>query len=119
MKRFSLGTWAITLSLLACIIVTGCERVQSAPEAGSNIEVPAFEWRVRDADTLAKQYAAAGKDAGEGRAPAGFIARDLETGRIVVYTLPPRYVDDTVARTLGHEVMHAALGDYHAKREAR
>lgn len=36
-----------------------------------------------------------------------------DSGRAVVYTLPPRTVTDPVACALGHEVMHIALGDYH------
>lgn len=36
-----------------------------------------------------------------------------DDGTAVVYTLPPQSVDDAVACTLGHEVMHVALGEHH------
>lgn len=36
-----------------------------------------------------------------------------DDGTAVVYTLPPNRVDDAVICTLGHEVMHLALGEYH------
>ena len=34
-------------------------------------------------------------------------------GKAIIYTLPPKTVDDDVATTLGHEVMHIAMGKYH------
>lgn len=45
----------------------------------------------------------------------GFSARG-EDGTIYVYTLRPEHVDDSRTLTLGHEVMHVALGDYHPEK---
>lgn len=115
-KRFT----PIALAILAAVTLAACgEAVTNAPKPGDNVDVPGFTWRVRDADTLAQQYRAAGKDPGVNVEAEGFIARDQDTGAVVIYTKPPRYVDDAVACTLGHEVMHAAIGDYHRHREAR
>jgi hypothetical protein len=111
-------TAAIALALAAPL--SGCgERIEDGPKAGDDVAVPAFTWRVRAAENLAEQYRAAGKDPGANAQAEGFIGRDQNTGALVVYTKPPRYVDDSVACTLGHEVMHAALGDYHRHREAK
>lgn len=49
---------------------------------------------------------------GERGRPHGF-AGYADDGTAVVYTLPPNRVDDAVTCTLGHEVMHVALGEYH------
>lgn len=120
MNRRNLNPSALAVAIGLALFATGCaEPVVDAPQPGDNVDVPGFEWRVRDADTLAAQYQAAGKDPGPAQAVDGFIARDADTGAVAIYTEPPRHVDDAVACTLGHEVMHAALGDYHAKREAR
>ena len=42
----------------------------------------------------------------------GFVGQ-TDDGRWVVYSTAPYRVDDQVATTLGHEVMHIVLGEYH------
>ncbi len=37
-------------------------------------------------------------------------------GLHIVYTLPPSTVDDAATCTLGHEVLHVVLGEYHKKK---
>ena len=37
----------------------------------------------------------------------------MQGGKAVIYTTPPRHVDDQAALTLGHEIMHIAFGSYH------
>ncbi len=106
-------TAAIAVAMLA-----GCgETVQNAPKPGDDIAVPAFTWRVRTQEQIASEYAGAGKDPGQGQEVAAYIGR--LNGATIITTKPPRYVDDKIACDLGHEVMHAALGDYHAHKEAR
>lgn len=56
-------------------------------------------------------YRNSGQAVPEGGRLHGFAG--YRDGRAVVYTLPPRTVDDAVTCTLGHEVMHIALGAYH------
>lgn len=115
MKKTLLHLGAI---LALGFILTGCgEPVIKAPKAGDDIAVPAFTWRVRSDQQIATEYRAAGKDPGEGRAVDAYIGR--VNGAPAITTRPPLYVDDGVACSLGHEVMHAAIGDYHRKREAR
>jgi len=109
----------VALALLIVLALTACaEQVQGAPKAGDNVQVPAIEWRIRSPEQLAKIYAGAGKELHDKQAIDGFIARTPE-GRVVIYTPPPKTVDDRVTDTLGHEFMHAALGDYHRKQEAK
>ncbi|WP_323162838.1 hypothetical protein [Stenotrophomonas maltophilia] len=103
---------AAVLALAAC-----GEKVQHAPKVGDDIHIDAFTWRVRSAEQIAIEYRAAGKAPGAGQAVAGYIG--TLNGAPIITTQSPRYVDDAVACTLGHEVMHAALGDYHVRREAR
>lgn len=102
------------LLALAAVTLTACqEEVQEAPLAGDTVHVPAFEWRVRDTRTLVDNYTIdSGMTLADGQKIEGFTGLDPR-GTVVVYTKAPRYVDDQVACTLGHEVMHLALGDYH------
>jgi len=111
------------LALLVPLALTACggERIPTAPEPGARLDLPPIEWRVRDRTGLEAAYESSGlaiQRAVPGSAVhrrgdqlSGFAGRDGE--RWVVYTLPPQRVDDAVACTLGHEVMHVALGDYH------
>jgi hypothetical protein len=106
------------LVILACaVLLVGCgEKV--TPEFGSiapgtNTPVEPIELRIRTNEELQRIYADAGVQIPEGRELRGFIGRDLDTGRTVIYLPPPKYVDDDVTCSLGHEVMHAAFGKYH------
>lgn len=106
------------LAALATLALSACaEKVQNAPAAGADVSVDAFTWRVRSPEQINAEYRAAGKDPGPGNAVAGYIG--TLNGATIITTQPPRHVDDSIACTLGHEVMHAALGDYHEHREAR
>lgn len=94
-------------------LLTACgESVQGAPEPGENIALPPIEWRVRDRVALEQAYRESGMHIGERDRLHGF-AGYADDGTAVVYTLPPSRVDDAVTCTLGHEVMHLALGEYH------
>lgn len=100
-----LWLWVGALALL--VLALGCERVVPTTnpiEIGQRVVVPEFEWRVLSQEVLDKQC---------GQHVYGCVGTNLVTGRKVVYTLPPRYVDDSPTRTLGHEVMHLVYGDYH------
>lgn len=103
-----------TVILAAALLLAGCnDKVQNTPDPGTNIAIHNFEWRIRDAATLRAQYEAAGMAPGEQDRLYGFAGIDTSTGARVVYTLPPKQVNDDITCTLGHEVMHLALGDYH------
>ena len=99
-------------ALLAALCLTACgEPVDNAPKPGHNITLPPMEWRVRDRATLEGTYLHSGEALGDHERLHGFVGMDGE--QVVIYTLPPKTVDDAVACTLGHEVMHVALGSYH------
>lgn len=98
--------------LILPLLLAGCgEPVQNPPEPGQTVALPPIEWRVRDREGLEAAYRNSGMPLAERERLHGFAGRDGDTA--VVYTLPPRRVDDAVACTLGHEVMHVALGEYH------
>ena len=98
------------LICLAALAVTACgERVDAPADA---YEIPPFEWRIRSPDELRAIYANSGMPLRDGHKLHGFVGTD-SAGRNVIYTTRPRTVDDAVACTLGHEVMHVALGSYH------
>ena len=97
---------------IAALLAACGESVQGAPEGGDNIALPPIEWRVRDRVALEQAYRESGMRIGERDRLHGF-AGYADDGTAVVYTLPPQRVDDAVACTLGHEVMHVALGSYH------
>lgn len=102
-------------------LLTACgEPVQGAPEGGDTIQLPPIEWRVRDRVALEQAYRESGMDIGSVRRGQHTVRDRLHgftghtaTGERVIYTLPPQRVDDAVACTIGHEIMHVALGDYH------
>ena len=99
--------------LLAPLLLAACgEPVQGAPAPGDNLALPPIEWRVRDRVALEQAYRDSGMITGERDKLHGF-AGYADDGAAVVYTLPPQRVDDAVACTLGHEIMHVALGSYH------
>lgn len=116
MNRQPWNTALIALALGFALAACG-EPVQNAPKAGDDITVEGFTWRVRSAETITAEYAGAGKDAGPGLAVDAYVG--TLNGSPIVTTQPPRVVDDAVACSLGHEVMHLAIGDYHRMREAK
>lgn len=98
--------------LLICLLLAGCgEQVQSAPEPGTTVQLPPIEWRVVDRAGLEAVYRNSGQELADGDRLSGFAG--YRDGQAVVYTLPPKHVNDAATCTLGHEVMHIALGDYH------
>lgn len=82
------------------------------PETQDSYHLPPIEWRIRDAQGLRAAYVNSGMTLTNDQKLEGFVGLD-EKGRTVVYTMRPKTVDDSVACTLGHEVMHVALGNYH------
>jgi len=99
--------------LLAALLLVGCgEQVQPQPEAGDIHVIPSFTWHIVDEAELRRVYAEAGMPLTEGQKLHGFVGT-MPDGSIAVATLPPKIVDDQPTCTLGHEVMHLALGGYH------
>lgn len=102
--------------VLAAFALSACnmgEPVQGAPKPGDVIDIPAFEWHVTDVPGLQSAYQNGGGSLGERSEALGFTATRERDGATLVYTTVPKRVDDLVACTLGHEVMHIALGNYH------
>lgn len=104
------------LPIVLLLVLTACgEKISSAPQPGDRVHLPAIEWRVVDRQGLLHAYQASGMQLTTRQQLEGF-AGITPDGRHVVYTLPPRTVDDAVTCTLGHEVMHVALGAYHGEK---
>src|SRR5690606_36504870 len=103
----------LAVAALIVLLLAGCgERVQGAPEPGTVVHLPAIEWRVVDRQSLLHAYQSSGMRLQAGQQLEG-LAGVAADGRHVVYTRPPRTVDDAATCTLGHEIMHVALGKYH------
>ena len=103
--------WSIGISL--SFALTGCgEKIDNSPQPGEQVQIPAIEWRVVDRQGLLHAYQSNGMRLEQGQQLEGFAGITAD-GRHVVYTLTPRTVDDAATCTLGHEVMHVALGDFH------
>lgn len=99
--------------VLAAGMLTACgERIEHAPQPGDVHHLPPIEWRIVDRGGLEQAYRAAGMTLAENQRLRGFVGSN-GYGHTIIYTLPPRTVDDDVATTLGHELMHIPLGDYH------
>ncbi len=93
--------------------LAGCAPgIDPAPQPGQVYQLPAIEWHVVDLDELRRVYATAGMPLAAGDKLHGFAGVD-GAGRPVIYTLPPARVDDAATLTLGHELLHVALGRYH------
>ena len=98
--------------LILSFALTACgEQIVPQPEEGSEYAIPAFTWHVVDTQELRRVYREAGQPIQDGDRLYGFVGK--RGNEYVVYTLPPKTVDDSATCTLGHEVMHLALGDYH------
>lgn len=105
----------LSLILLTLLTTAACnqkEPVKGTPEAGADLTVPEFTWKVRNQPQLDTIYMTSGMVLNEEDRLEGFVGKDA-LGNYVIYTRPPKYVDDDVACTLGHEVMHIVLGSYH------
>lgn len=88
------------------------ERIQGAPQPGETIDLPPMQWRVVDRQTLRARYVEYGMSLDRGDRLSGFVGTTAD-GRVVIYSLPPVHVDDHATMTIGHEVLHVAVGDYH------
>lgn len=105
MKLF---VWLAPLLLTACNVG---EKIQNGPITGEDVKLPPITWQIRTSEQLAStREKALGPHQGE---VLGLSAVNVDTGEVIVMTTMPKYVDDEVACTLGHEVMHVALGAYH------
>lgn len=102
-----------SLALIAVAVLTACggNNINNAPQPGDNIDLPPIQWRVRDKAGLEAAYVNSNMRITNGDRLSGFAGWDGD--RAVVYTLPPTRVDDAATLTLGHEIMHVALGSYH------
>lgn len=101
-------------AILACLLLSACDSgtpISPEPQAGET-HLLNVEWRIVDRPALERAYRNAGRDLQPGQRLHGF-AGHLPDGRLVVYTLPPRRVDDSATCTLGHEILHLTHGDYH------
>lgn len=102
------------LILAAALLLSACdgrEPIKAAPKAGDVYRVAEFDWHVVSERELRQLYTDNDMPLKDGEQIQGFIGN--QGGRVVIYTTPPKRVDDAATTTLGHEVMHAALGNYH------
>lgn len=103
----------MALIFLTATILSGCkEEIKGAPAVGTDTVVPEFTWKVRSQHDLETIYRTNGQMLTERDKLHGFVGIDPD-GSYVIYTPAPSRVDDQVTCTLGHEVMHIALGNYH------
>ena len=100
----------IITAIGVALLLAGCAEKIEVP--ADDYAIPAFEWRIRSDQHMRAVYANSGQRLEDGHRLTGFVGRAPD-GRHVVYTGRPQRLDDQVACTLGHEVMHLALGDYH------
>ena len=101
------------LVLIATLMLLAACGQSIAPQAqpGDVHQLPPIEWRVVDRTELERVYRNSGMPLESGQSLQGFVGR--ANGKTIIYTLPPRTVDDQATVTLGHEVLHVALGSYH------
>lgn len=114
MKR---ALWSVLVVCAAALILPSCDtgNITPRPVANQTYYLPPIEWRIRDAETIRQAYVESGQCLEDGQTIEGFTGLD-PNGVQVIYTLPPKRVDDSATLTLGHELMHVALGkDYHKK----
>lgn len=99
--------------LLLPLFLVGCSggNITPPPQAGDTHAIPPFEWRIKSEEEMTRIYSNSGEHLRTDERLDGFVGK--EGNKWVVYTTPPHRVDDRATCTLGHEVMHIALGDYH------
>lgn len=98
--------------LFLVLVLAGCYRsIDPQPEIGDIYAIPEIEWRVVGRDELIAVYENSGQTIRSGEELHGFMG--YRDGKPVIYTLAPKTVDDQVTLTLGHEVLHVVLGEYH------
>lgn len=105
----------LSLAVVACSPTSPDREItptKGSIEEGAINSVPPIEWAIVSQREMENLYSNSKKPLKNG-VLHGFIGIDPVTGATIVVTTRPRYVDDEVACTLGHEVMHAALGNYH------
>ena len=101
------------LLLIAVLLLAGCvEKIEPAVTPGTVYHLPPIEWRVVSEADLVKIYQMSGQTVAENSELHGFVGTKKD-GTYVMYTLAPKTIDDDVTTTVGHEVMHVALGQYH------
>ena len=106
MKKF------LILALMALLMVGCKEKVEPVVQPGTVIPLPPIEWHVVTKEELVRIYTEnGGMVVAEGMSLKGFAA--TQGDRVMVFTTVPVHVDDDVTLTLGHEIMHIALGEYH------
>lgn len=106
---------AALLSVWLVFLLAACspgEKVQNAPSPGDVLKIEAFEWHVVDQKTLEERYVAAGELLASDQTLDGFVGVKPD-GTKVMFTLPPRNVDDRNTLVIGHEFLHVALDGYH------
>ena len=111
----------ILVAVALLLTVAGCHKARGpvigSPPPGSIIVVPSFEWHVVDSETMRLLFEKSGEPVVDGRRHHGIVGTSMDGKRVVVVTLPPVRVDDDATLTLGHEVLHIALGEYHKEPE--
>ena len=98
------------------VLMVGCdsgEPVKNAPKMGDHIELPPIVWKIRTEKQMTEIRENSLGPTNHKVRVLGLVGVNQDTGRVEVITGVPRYVDDQVACTLGHEIMHVALGDFH------
>ena len=98
--------------IASCVFLSACgEQVRYEDADKSVYHIPAMEWHVVSEAEMLRMYKSAGMELRQGDKLKGFAGRCAGVPCIV--TTRPKYVDDGVVMTVGHEFMHIALGDYH------
>lgn len=98
--------------LLPLLLLTACgKQIEPLPKAGDVHHIPAVEVRFVDREMLLAVYRASGKSISKEQKLEGFVGKRGD--QWVIYSLPPQRVDDAATLTLGHELLHIPLGEYH------
>ena len=106
----------IIATVFLLTLLVGCdsrEPVKNAPKLGDQIELPPIVWKIRTEKQMAEIRENSLGPTNRKVRVLGLTGVNQDTGRVEVITEVPRYVDDQIACTLGHEIMHVALGDFH------
>ena len=116
---------ALFILMVVCLhALTGCSQ-QTPPITGRSTHQVAFTWHIVSQEEMSAMYREGGGVIGGGVPPGSKVRRYDQLngftavapdGSQHVFTTQPRSVDDQVTLTLGHEVMHVALGAYHPEK---